>query len=48
MATWQGPQTFALHSKKNLYGSMPYVIVLPMIGSQWKTTGGSFGFLKRT
>ena len=45
---YDGAPTFALHSKKNLYGSIPYVIVLPMIGSQWKTIGGSFGFLKRT
>ena len=27
---------------------MPYVIVLPIRGNQWKTIGGSLGFLKRT
>jgi hypothetical protein len=27
-------RTFSLHSKKNLYGSMPYVTVLPMMGNQ--------------
>jgi hypothetical protein len=37
--------TFFWFAKKNLYGSMPYVTVLPMTGSRWKTTGGSFGFL---
>lgn len=26
---------------------MPYVTVLPMKGNQWKTTGGSLGFLSR-
>lgn len=37
--------TFFCWAKKNLYGSMPYVTVLPMIGNKWKTTGGSLGFL---
>jgi hypothetical protein len=37
--------TFFCWAKKNLYGSMPYVIVLPMTGNKWKTTGGSLGFL---
>lgn len=27
---------------------MPYVTVLPMTGNQWKTTGGSLGFLNKT
>lgn len=27
---------------------MPYVIVLPIKGNQWKTTGGSLGFLNST
>lgn len=37
--------TFLLFSLKNRGGSMPYVTVLPIKGSQWKTTGGSLGFL---
>ena len=28
-----------------MYGSIPYAIVLPIKGTQWKTTGGSCGFL---
>ena len=27
---------------------MPYVMVLPMTGNQWKTSGGSLGFLNST
>lgn len=38
--------TFSRQEKKNLYGSMPYVTVLPTSGTKWKTTGGSLGFLK--
>jgi hypothetical protein len=37
--------TFFWLAKKNLYGSMPYVTVLPMTGNRWKTTGGWLGFL---
>lgn len=37
--------TFFWFLKKKAYGSMPYATVLPITGSQWKTMGGSFGFL---
>ena len=40
-------RTCSRHRKKNLYGSMPYVIVLPKNGTQWKTRGGS-SLLRRT
>jgi hypothetical protein len=40
--------TFLRISLKNFGGSIPYVTVLPMKGNQWKTTGGSFAFLRKT
>jgi hypothetical protein len=43
-----GLLTFFWLAKKNAYGSMPYQTVFPMMGNQWKTTGGSFGFLNNS
>ncbi len=40
--------TFAWHWAKNLSGSIPYVTVLPMMGSQWNTSGGSWAFLRNS
>jgi hypothetical protein len=41
-------RTFFCCAKKNLYGSIPYVMVLPITGNQWKTTGGSLDFLSNS
>lgn len=43
-----GLLTFSLHLRKKLIGSLPYEIAEPMMGSQWKTSGGSDLFLGLT